>query len=372
MAARPGVWCLGLAVALCALTGCGGAVHASQSHSAPRPRPALVPHSQSPPPWLGLNYNSSSDAGGLDYFSSRGIVYDREGDIEVNTGVTTQNSPQFRAALGADYAEQMIPVIEIDPAIGPTGCPNSPYANKVCLPTTTAQIDALASGFVITAASVLHAFPGREVLFEPFDEPWNWGSPPGTIPSARAASEYAAVIAQILPAAREAGVPVQDIYVAAIGLLSDGTNWVGDMYRAQPCLQPGPGSCGPIGGWYIHPYGLPGRLGQGIGTVPAIRSQLRSGQDNIVVSEIGFCATDVERGRSCQENRTDIDGTSARAAAWLTETLTQAAAMHRAGWLKALLVWERAGTGWAMQYPNGTLTDQGRALVAFADSPAGS
>jgi hypothetical protein len=96
-----------------------------------------------------------------------------------------------------------------------------------------------------------------------------------------------------------------------------------------------------------------------------------SGQDNLIVSEIGFCATDVDGGSGCDENVPDIDGTSAQTAAWLSETLKEAAPMHQAGWLKALLVWERAGSGWAMQNPDGSLTAQGRALDLFADSAAG-
>ena len=42
--------------------------------------------------------------------------------------------------------------------------------------------------------------------------------------------------------------------------------------------------------------------------------------------------------------------------------------MHRAGWLRALLVYSRNDGGWAMQLRGGALTAQGRALESFADA----
>jgi hypothetical protein len=87
-----------------------------------------------------------------------------------------------------------------------------------------------------------------------------------------------------------------------------------------------------------------------------------------VVSELGFCALDVLRGEACSENTSVVDGSGQQTAAWLTETLREAQAMHRAGWLKAVLVWARLSGGWSMQLPGGVLTPQGRALERFADS----
>jgi hypothetical protein len=179
------------------------------------------------------------------------------------------------------------------------------------------------------------------------------------------------ILAQLLPAARAAKVPLRDIYVPATGILKDGTSWVIDLYQAQPCLKPGPDSCGPIAGWNLHPYGLPHSTARGIDSVPHVRSQMLSGQNNLVVSEIGFCATDVNNGKDCDDNVPEVVGTSEQTAAWLTATLVDAARMHRAGWLKALLIWERSGTGWAMQHANGALTAQGRAFDLFADYEAG-
>ena len=351
-----------LAIAGYLLATAGGPPSAPPSVTPPLPG---SPPPRPPVAWLGLNYNSATASGALAAFARRGIIYDREGAIQVNAGMTPENTPQFKAGLEIDYSAGMIPVIELDPASGPPGCPNAPDPSHTCLPTTVGQISALVSGLVQTAASVVRAHPGQPVLFEPLDEPWGWASPPGTPPGARAAAEYADLLARLLPAAHAAGVPLSDFYVAAIGRLGDGTDWVADLYRAQPCLAPGAGSCGPIQGWYLHPYGPPGHSDEGIGAVPGIRAAMRSGRDNLIVSEIGFCATDVHAGQACGNNRPDIDGTSPQVAAWLTQTLVQAAAMHRAGWLKALLVWERSGTGWAMQNTDGTVTAQGRALDLF-------
>jgi hypothetical protein len=305
-----------------------------------------LPAPAPPAAWLGLNYNSRASPGELSDFADRGIVYDREGNIEVQAGETPANTPRFGVGLSTAYAARMVPDIEVDPASGPSGCEGNSDPVKLCLPTDETDIESLIRGFIQTASSVLEDYPGKRVLFEPLDEPWDWASPPGTQSGRLAAAEYAA-------------------------MLSDGSSWIPDLYKAQPCLKPGPTSCGPIAGWYLHPYGRPDSSSEGIESVPGVRKRMLSGQDNLIVSEIGFCATDVDGGSGCDENVPDIDGTSAQTAAWLSETLKEAAPMHQAGWLKALLVWERAGSGWAMQNPDGSLTAQGRALDLFADSAAG-
>ena len=321
--------------------------------------------------WLGLNYNSGSKTGALRDFVERGIVYDREGKLEVRAGHTPETDPQLRSGLATSYGAGMIPDLQIDPATGPMGCQNDPVPTPFCLPTNEADISSYVHGFVRTAGSVLHDYPRHRVLFEPTDEPWEWASPPGTPPGVGAARQYAAILAQLLPAARAANIPPNEIYVPATGVLNDGSSWILDLYDAQPCLAPGPASCGPIAGWNLHPYGLPHSATEGIDSVPTIRTRMLSGEDNLVVSEVGFCAIDVNKGRACDENKPDIDATSDQAAAWLRTTLTEAALMHRAGWLKALIIWERSGTGFAIQNDNGTLTAAGRVLDLFADSPSG-
>ncbi len=343
-------------------------------HAAP---PAVTPPLPTTPApsataaWLGLNYNSGSGTGSLRDFASRGIVYDREGKLEVRAGTTPENSAKLRSGLATSYAAGMIPDVQVDPGTGPRGCQSDPVPTGFCLPTGHADVGSYVEGFVQTASSVLSAYPHHPVLFEPTDEPWDWASPPGTQSGKRAAAQYALILAQLLPAASSAKVPLGDIYVPATGQLHDGSSWIRDLYQAQPCLEPGPSSCGPIAGWNLHPYGLPHSLTEGIDSVPPVRAQMLSGQDNIVVSEIGFCAVDVNNGQSCDENLPDIAATSNQTATWLRETLDDAARMHEAGWLKAMIIWERSGTGWAMQNDNGTLTAKGRVLDLFADSPAG-
>jgi hypothetical protein len=346
-------------------TGSGG-----PGPSAPTPPPPAAPARLPPVAWLGLDYNANATPAAVADFSSRGIVFDREGATEVAAGQTPANSPAFAAGLDTAFGAGMIPDVQVDAIQGPRGCTTNPTTSDLCLPSTPAQIDAFVAGFVQTASSALGAHPGRPALFEPTDEPWRWASPPGSPPDRRAASQYAAILARLLPAARVAGVPLADIYVPAVGRLDDGTWWVSDLYAAQPCLAPGPATCGPISGWNLHPYGLPGRTSEGIGSVPVLRERMQSGADNIVVSEIGFCAGDVNGGKDCLANQPDITGTSAQTALWLSETLSEAAPMHRAGWLSAVIVWDRGGDGWAMQYADGRLTPQGRALDLFAASPA--
>jgi hypothetical protein len=210
------------------------------------------------------------------------------------------------------------------------------------------------------------AEPNHRIIFEPMDEPWDWVAPPGTPSGFRAAQVYASVLRQLLPAAKAAGIPLSAIYVPAVGILSDRSYWVPDLYRAQPCLAPGPGTCGPVEGWNLHPYGPPTSSVSGISTVPTIRAAMRSGQSNVIISEMGFCATDVLGGLFCNENTPTVDGTSAQTARWLSEALAVALPMHRAGWLRALILWQRGGGGWSMQLPSGALTAEGRAFIRFA------
>jgi hypothetical protein len=366
-------------VALVALVAFALVVGFRVSHKGPvRPAPPAVtpapPRLPAPGPrtaWLGLDYNSDAKAGSLTDFAVRGIVYDREGTVGADAGDTLENHPDLASGLATAYRAHMIPDIEVEPVDGPPGCTSNPSPANLCLPTGRAQVSSYVQGFLQTASSVVHRYPHKRVLFEPTNEPWTWAFPPGTAPGKAAATEYALILAQLLPAARAAKVPLNDIYVPATGTLSDGSSWIRDLYEAQPCLKPGPSSCGPIAGWNLHPYGLPHSLTEGIDSVPAVRAQMLSGQDNVVIGEIGFCANDVDEGNGCQLNLPDLVGSSTQAAAWLRETLNEAAPMHQAGWLKALLVWERLGTGWAMQNADGTLTAQGRVLDLFADSAKG-
>ena len=361
--------CIAAVVAVVAVDRTRGPVRPAPPAATP-PRPAR-PAAKPPAAWLGLDYNSGAGVGRLRDFARRGVVYDREGSLEVGAGDTPANSSRLAEGLDASYAAHMVPDIVVNSTVGRLGCDGNPNPRKLCLPTGEPQIESYVRAFVRTARSVVRAHRGKQVLFEPMNEPWDWASPPGTGSGAAAASEYAAVLAQVLPAAKASGVPLSDIYVPATGTLSDGSSWVSGLYGSQPCLKPGPASCGPIAGWNVHPYGLPGSSTEGILSVPAVRAAMLSGQDNVVISEIGFCATDVNDGQACDENKADIVGTSSQTAAWLSQTLKEAAPMHRAGWLKALLLWERGGSGFAIQNPDGRLTAQGRVLDLFADSSAG-
>jgi hypothetical protein len=304
---------------------------------------------------------------GLSEFVARRIVYDREGNIEPSAGALALGRSKLALGLRVSYGVGMVPDVEVDPPrVLEARCP----IPQGCLPTAAPGIETYVRGFVRTAQSVLRAFPGKAVLFEPIDEPWGLGTPTWH-PGYRTAAAYAALLARLLDAVRRAedpAIPLADVYVPATGRLPDGSHWVADLYRAQPCLRPGPATCGPIEGWNVHPYGRPGRRDSGIDLVPGLRAGMASGAENLVVSEVGFCALDVQRVSDCSINTSHIDGSSHQTAAWLTQTLRDALPMHQVGWLKALLVWARTEGGWSMQLPDGALTAQGRALVAFASA----
>jgi hypothetical protein len=340
--------------------------------AAPAATPPLPRHPPRHPPraWLGLDYNSNSGIGRLDEFSRRGIIYDREGSIEVYAGSTAGPGTSLGQGLARSYGAGMIPDIEVDPHAGPLGCTDDPQPIKYCLPTSAGDVSTYIHGFVDTATSILRRFPHRQVLFEPMNEPWDWPAPAGSASGRHGAQEYASLLVRLLAVSTRAQIPLADIYVQATGQLSDGTSWIPDLYAAEPCLRPGGGTCGPIEGWSVHPYGLPGSSTNGIDSVPVLHREMLSGRSNVVITEIGFCADNVEGGAECSENSPDIAAPSDQAARWLAQTLAAAAKMHAQGWLKALLVWQRGGGGWAMQNPNGTLTAQGRELELFAASRA--
>ncbi|HTR89592.1 MAG TPA: hypothetical protein VMG62_05730, partial [Solirubrobacteraceae bacterium] len=159
--------------------------------------------------------------------------------------------------------------------------------------------------------------------------------------------------------------PAEELYVGATG-----RHWVQSLYAAQPSLRT------EIAAWYVHPYGPPRgnreEGSQGIQGLPAIQAEMTSGQSNIVVSEIGYCTPDVNRGRRTREQCAASDAgaeTSGQAAEELGEALEAALPYHEAGWLRALIVYSRNDGGYAMQLSGGRLTAQGQALENFAQAP---
>ncbi|HLI59615.1 MAG TPA: hypothetical protein VKV21_08090 [Solirubrobacteraceae bacterium] len=356
-----------LASFLCA--GCGTGSQPTQSTPTRATTTRATPGASRSAHWLGLNYNSGAGTGKLTAFSRFGIVYDRLGHLAVNAGQTVESLPELAQGLRTSITAGMVPDVLVSPVQGPVGCTSDPNGSTLCLPDSPTAIDGFVRGFVRTVVSIRRAFPGRRVMFEPMNEPWNWPPPPGTRSGFRAAQLYAGMLARLLPALKAAGVPLSVVYVPATGKLADSTSWLPDLYTAEPCLKPGPRSCGPIEGWNLHPYGPPASTTSGIAELPVLRRAMRSGEDNIVVSEVGFCDTGVQNSL-CDLNTPTVDGSSGQTARWLTETLQAARRMHDAGWLRALIIWERSGGGWSMQLPDGALTAQGRALIRFARTSA--
>jgi hypothetical protein len=107
--------------------------------------------------------------------------------------------------------------------------------------------------------------------------------------------------------------------------------WIPAMYAAQPTLE------SKVEGWYFHPYGPASGAefgdSYGIQSVPEVRKKMTSGENNIIVSEVGYCAQELG---SC--NPPEVE-TSPQAATLLTEMLDHALPYYEEGWLKALLVY---------------------------------
>jgi hypothetical protein len=323
---------------------------------------------------LGLNGNSGGiRPGRLEEFAHDRIVYDRggapwldwmAGELPVEGGRTTEGG----RALAISTRAGMTPDVVIEYRGYHGNYRSDPDFPQERTTSEEAEgrgtISAYVAGFV-KSAKAIHSKDPR-AIFEPMNEPWGY-----TTPEYNGAA-YAQVIARLLPQAKAAGIPLSSIYVAATGkgctaeaeaVHCASNDWIPAMYGAQPMLQT------EIQGWYLHPYGQPSGAGEddgsGIQSVPLVQAAMTSGQNNIVVSEVGYCADDVNGGADCdgwpQER-------SAQAARSLTEMLDNALPYHEAGWLRALLVYSRSDGGWAMQLPDGALTAQGQALQKFARS----
>jgi hypothetical protein len=333
------------------------------------------------PGWLGLNGNSSTYLGAVDLFSQAGVVFDRNLELIAGSvpGEGGAGSPgaELPARLAIDHRLGMSPVAVIEyagydrPGYEFRPDPEFPHGSG----SGADSIAAFVAGFIRSATAIralaAASDPGTEVRFEVMNEPWTETTPQFE------AGAYARVVAALLPAARAAGIPAADIYVAATGEDCSAAGcaangWVEAMYEAEPSLRR------VIGGWYLHPYGPAGEVSRydngGIRAVPLIRRAMASGGENVIVSEVGFCSREVNNPEG-EPAGVGCDGSPAlteqAAAAELTATLRQGLVYHREGWLRALIVYSRNDGGWAMQLPGGALTSSGRALLSFAAAAGG-
>lgn len=337
------------------------------------------------PGWLGLNGNTSTYLGPVDRFSRAGVVFDRNLELQAGRlpgeGAEGTSEGELVQRLAEAHALGMSPVAVVE--YRGYGRPGYEFREDPEFPSRRSPAEAAqgrgsiadyVAGFLRSATAIRQLagarYPGTEVRFEVMNEPWGYTSPryePGA---------YAEVLAALLPAATAAGIPARDIYVAATGEACfpggcRANGWVAGIYRAEPSLRQ------EIQGWYLHPYGPPTGVGEfangGIQAVPLIRSGIASGRDNLIVSELGFCARDVNNpaGAPAGVDCHGAPATSAtQAAADLTSALEEALVYRREGWLRALIVYSRNDGGWAMQSPGGTLTPSGRALLRFAAGAA--
>jgi hypothetical protein len=303
-------------------------------------------------------YNSSQSwlGGGLEVFSSYGAVFDRggwngEGGIEFEAG----ELPSPGDDLEQSFRAGMEPVVSIDYV----GYGGHWWGADEKFPHTTVEIAAYVEGFVKTATAIREAYPGREALFEVMNQP------EGNTTPEYYAEEYANVVAAVLPAARLAGIPLEDVYVTAVeygqNAKEEGGSWIGEMYEADPSLE------SEVRGWAAEPYGPPPGGGEGIESLVGLRKQMRSGENNVLVSAVGFCATEVAGGY-CKEGEPETVSTGQEAGEDMTKLLTTALGYHEEGWLKALIVFARGYGGYSLQLENGEITAQGKALIGFAEA----
>ncbi len=323
-------------------------------------------------PWLGLDGNSGGiQPQYLGEFVAHNIVYDRGGAPGINWEAGELPEAGGRAteggvALATSVDAGMIPDVTIDYK-GYRG--NFQSDRNFPRERTKGEekngkntIRGYVEGFVDSAKAIHERYPSA--IFEPMNEPWGYTTPHYN------ALEYANVIAKLLPTAKAAGIPLSSIYVGATGkdcpnpankaeCTSNG--WVPAMYAGHPSLE------SEIQGWYFHPYGPPNGNGteegdsESIESLPLVQEVMTSGQNSIIVSEIGYCSHEV--GAGCNRDEPESE---TQAAQHLTEMLGHALAYHEAGWLRALIVYARNGGGWAMQRENSAiLTKSGEGLDAF-------
>ena len=307
------------------------------SHVAGLSAPVLLAPAK--PGWLGLNGNSSNYLGPIDTFSRAGVVFDRNLELQAGQlpGEGPPGSPEraLLERLAVDHSLGMSPVAVIE--YRGYGRPGFEFHEDPEFPSRrtaaeTAQgrgtIDAYVQGFIRSALAIRRLaaarYPGTVVRFEAMNEPWGYTTPQFD------GGSYGEVIAALLPAATAAGIPAQDIYVAATGEgCSAGRcragGWVPAMYRAEPILRR------VIGGWYLHPYGPAEGVtiyeNGGIQAVPLVRDGMESGRDNLIVSELGFCARDVNNPSDLPEGVSCHGApalSSTEAAASLRRSLEQA------------------------------------------------
>jgi IPT/TIG domain len=316
-------------------------VRVTNSRSETSPDVPADHYAYDPPPsgpWLGLNGNSSPFLGPIDKFVEDHVVYDRSGAVEWVAG---ESLSEGGSALATSINAGMIPIVTIE-FLGYSSC----GWESECLPTSESGIKQYVAGFIRSAKELIAKYPAAGIVFEAINEPWGYGTP----------AQYAAILAQLLPEAARAQIPLAHIYAAA----ATAEGWVQALYRARPQLQ------SEVKGWYLHPYNLRQAPGAGMAAVPGVQAEMTSGQNNLIVTEIGFCAPNVNKSRKQCKSAPAPARSSKLAAKALTAELMSAVPYHQAGWLRALVVYSRNDGGWAMQLTGGALTKSGEALLNFA------
>jgi sugar lactone lactonase YvrE len=329
--------------------------------------------------WLGLDGNSGGLKGEhLGEFVANNIVYDRGGapGLDMPAGELLEEGgkqTEVGLALATSTGAGMIPDVTIEYKAYQGNYQSDPDFPQERTKKEEEEGKETIKGYVeafIESAKVIHEkYPSA--IFEPMNEPWGYTTPHFN------AVEYANVIAKLLPEAKTAGIPLSSIYVGATGkncanpakpteCTTDG--WVPTVTTqvAKRETEEKLATEVQVQGWYFHPYGPANGSGteegdsKGIKSVPLVQEAMTSGQNNIIVSEVGFCSHEV--GAECNPEEPE---SATEAGQHLGEMLDNALPYHEAGWLRALIVYARNAGGWAMQLSNSLLTAQGQSLDNF-------
>jgi hypothetical protein len=304
--------------------------------------------------WLGLNgnYVGHSAGGTISSFANTTVKawWSRGGNdaLTPEAGTELSKSAELAADLKGEEEAGMKPVITITyEGYNELAKPNKPDPTFPGKEAKTAEH--YAKEFVKTAESILEVYPN--VVLEPMNEPWF-----NTYPTEDDGEQYGEILAKLMPELAKAKIPANKVFVASYGE----DEWVEDIYKASEALKT------EIAGWYYHCDG--GKTGEctksgenGGGIQQTGRSEMKSGKDNIILSEFG------ERMGSSKTEKEEYPAKEAE----FKEVLKVANEDHAEGekWLTAAIVYSRNAKEWNMSEAGkpGNVTADGKIFTEFAE-----
>ena len=244
-------------------------------------------------PWLGLNGNSDGAwTGAIGDFTIHHIVYDRGGDPGLDWQAGELLARRWHAHRRRERAGQ----------VG-RGRHDPRHRDRVRrlqrrsdTPIRTSrrvagQISSYVAGFIASASAIHERYP--TAIFEPMNEPWFFTTPKYN------GAEYANVIARLLPAARAAGIPLAaDLRRRPTAADRTRERWNGRRLDARDVPRPATAAERKSKAGTSIPTDRRAAANTkhslGIQSVAEVQKLMSSGQNNIIVSEVGYCARDVD------------------------------------------------------------------------------